>query len=404
MKTAIYLSILAAVVLVCSAFAHAQTKLLPDRPEQFTLKAKEDVEFSIDLKVDELCNVTSNALDEMPILLYMYDPSGKELVKDTWPSEGHLFVAEAAGRYRVIFRWQPEFSFEKAAEYNGRAVTVRYSNKFVMPKNAAQKATRTLNGYQAKIFDEPGDDTKSYLVIQKGGKIRGLMRESKAMTGGLYFADDPKEAGSKAALALYRTTPDKTGDGTPDIAVEYYTGGAHCCYEITFFELGDHVRSLPTIDTGNDRLTPVSRLPHGGLRYSAAEQAFCYWAINYASSPQPGMIWQFNKDDELVPRFDLMRKRAPSLAKIKNDAAAAKRKINLNPYTSPEDNFNDFEEPFWDEMLDLIYTGHEDLAWQYFDLVWPERKPGKEKFLSDFKEQLALTAYGDYKKMPKPTE
>ena len=93
-----------------------------------------------------------------------------------------------------------------------------------------------------------------------------------------------------------------------------------------------------------------------------------------------------------------MKKPAPTLAKLKRDAAATRSKLNLNPYTSPEDNFNDFEEPFWGEMLDLIYTGHEDLAWQYFEMVWPAKKPGKDKFLADFKEQLALTAYGERKR------
>jgi hypothetical protein len=31
-------------------------------------------------------------------------------------------------------------------------------------------------------------------------------------------------------------------------------------------------------------------------------------------------------------------------------------------------------------------------------MVWPAKKTGKDKFLADFKEQLALTAYGEWKK------
>ena len=54
----------------------------------------------------------------------------------------------------------------------------------------------------------------------------------------------------------------------------------------------------------------------------------------------------------------------------------------------------DFQEAFWSEMLDLIYTGHEPLAWQYFDMAWPAKKPGKEKFKADFKEALAESYYG----------
>lgn len=227
------------------------------------------------------------------------------------------------------------------------------------------------------------------------------MRAEKEITGGFYFSDDASHldgANAKQSAALMRTTTDKTGDGTPDIAVEYYSGGAHCCFEITFFELGRSIRQLPTIDTDNDRMTATGKKPDGGLRFQFSEQAFAYWNINFAQSPMPTVIYEFDKADKLVPRFDLMKKAAPTIAKLKRDAATMKAKINLNPYISPEDNFNDWEEPFWSDMLDLIYTGHEDLAWQYFDLVWPAKKQGKEKFLSDFKEQLALTAYGEWKK------
>jgi hypothetical protein len=44
-------------------------------------------------------------------------------------------------------------------------------------------------------------------------------------------------------------------------------------------------------------------------------------------------------------------------------------------------------------MLSLIYTDNEEWAWKFFDLVWPEKKPGKEKFLKDFKEKLLNNSY-----------
>jgi hypothetical protein len=72
-------------------------------------------------------------------------------------------------------------------------------------------------------------------------------------------------------------------------------------------------------------------------------------------------------------------------------AIMAALKISNDPYTEVG---MDFEEAFWGEMLDLIYSGNEPLAWQYLDLVWPPKKPGKDKFLADFKEQLADSYYG----------
>ena len=371
--------------------------LKPDVPAKFTINGKQAYEFMVDLRSDDVCNISTNATDEMPISLAVVLPSGEELVDEVYPAKGYVFVANMPGTYVVRFYVSNDLPDEMVTKFNGTQVTVRYSNKFTLPLKAKTVARRTINGYQAKIANETGDDSSTYFLIQKAGKLKAVMRTEKEFTDGYYFSDDPDRldgANAKASAALMRTTTDKTGDGTPDLAVEYYSGGAHCCFEITFFELGDQVRQLKTIETDNDRLTAISKNPGGGLRFRSTEQAFAYWNINFAQSPMPTVIYEFDKSDKFVARFDLMRKPAPSLMKLKRDAAAAKAKINLNPYTSPEDNFNDWEEPFWGYMLDLIYTGHEDQAWQYFELVWPSKKKGKEKFLADFKEQLAFSTYG----------
>lgn len=64
---------------------------------------------------------------------------------------------------------------------------------------------------------------------------------------------------------------------------------------------------------------------------------------------------------------------------------------------------------FWEPMLDLIYTGNEAKAWEFLDWVWPKGKPGKEAFLTDFKDQLLESAYGEifkwkYRKSAVPAE
>jgi hypothetical protein len=414
MKNSFWISILEALILSCGIFcaaAHGQTgtKLLVNQPQKFVIDPKRPVELLLDLKAEDLCNITTDATSDLPVLFDLIDPTNTALVKERGLSDGWMFVAEKSGTYRLIVQVQKEFQddAETAGKLNGKAITVQYSSKLNLQKNVVPKGIRNINGYQAKILDEPGDEGNTYFVIQKAGRTKAVMRGEKEITGGFYFSDDPSQlegANAKQSAAMMRTTADKTGDGTPDVAVEYYTGGAHCCFEITFFELGDHVRQLPTIDTDNDRMTAIARKAGGGLRFQFAEQAFAYWTINFAQSPMPIVIYEFNKSDEFVPRFDLMKKAAPPLAVLKRRATAAKAKINLNEYTSPEDNFNDFEEPFWDYMLDLIYTGHEDSAWQYFDLVWPAKKKGKEKFLADFKEQLAWSAYGEWKGMKKKGE
>lgn len=46
-------------------------------------------------------------------------------------------------------------------------------------------------------------------------------------------------------------------------------------------------------------------------------------------------------------------------------------------------------------MLDLIYGGHSQEAWQFLDDHWGSDEATENAFLSDFKRQLALSDYSD---------
>jgi hypothetical protein len=377
-------------------FGQTVTQLKPDTPVNFLLQPKQSREFAVALKSGDICDVHVKADERFYLEMDLRDPFGRQMLKGGDALQGYLFIADTAGTYKIIIQGNadPEHSSVAAS------ASIVFSNKLNLPKNAKTAATRVINGYNARIVDEAGDQGMSYFTVQKAGKTIAVMRAEKEMTGGFYFSDDPSQFTPRPSVALMRSTLDKTGDGTPDIAVEYYTGGAHCCFQITFFELGKTVRQLPTIDTNNDQLTAVGRKPGGGLRFELSEQAFAYWSIAFAGSPMPTVVYEFNKQDELVPRFDLMKKPAPSLASLSRKAARYRAKMDLKPFTSPDDNFNEME-PFWGDMLDLIYSGHEKLAWQFFDMVWPIKKPGKEKFLNDFKQQLSLSAYGTWQRRQK---
>lgn len=46
-----------------------------------------------------------------------------------------------------------------------------------------------------------------------------------------------------------------------------------------------------------------------------------------------------------------------------------------------------------DTMLDLLYTGHPDLAWEFVEMAWPPDIAGKDKFLSIFRTHLKESRY-----------
>ena len=115
------------------------------------------------------------------------------------------------------------------------------------------------------------------------------------------------------------------------------------------------------------------------------------------------MILEFEKN-HLVPSFERMKKPAPSLAIIRKKALFAASQLNNLPYVGSVDGFydagslfkedvKDFSSTFYSEMLDLIYSGNELLAWQFFDLTWPNNKAGKDIFLREFKKRLSESSY-----------
>jgi hypothetical protein len=387
----------AALILAALTVVDAQAELKPGIPGRFSLAAKQQKEFTFEAREGQLVDLRIDLKDYYQLEMTLKGPGGEKLVENADAFTGWIFVADESGTYRLTFKLDDNDDEDKSV---ARAFAVTFSNKLALPKTAVTKATRKIGGYDARIVEDPKEEGASYLLIKKGSELKGVMRRGKQITGGLFFSDDAEhvydDTEQKRANLLYRQTPDKTGDGNPDISVEYYSGGAHCCFDITFFELGDKVRQLETIGTDNDRLKALRKRPGGGLLFHWSEQVFAYWAIAFAFSPFPDVIYDF-RNGELTPRFDLMKKPAPAIAVLKRKAAAAKAKISLTPWVDPVESFNDFEEAFWGDMLDLIYTGHEDLAWQYLDWVWPANKPGKQKFAADFREQLAESAYGTRK-------
>ena len=309
----------------------------------------------------------------------MISPSGKSITEQFLADESLAFVTEEAGEYKITFELNdPE-------NKNDTEVTLKYSDSFRLSKTAKLKKLKKINGYDVKIYNVADDklDYGSYLLIEKAGKLKQFMKSDSLVGGGLEFAEDSDYVKS---ARLMKATPDKTGDGTPDIAVRYYSGGAHCCTSLHFFELGkEGVRAVNIIYGGDSDVIALKKNPQGGLVLQTGDSTFAYWMTSFAGSPIPTVLLTF-RDGQFRPDAKLMKKAAPSATLLKQKAAKAKKEFNLEPYEGSENG--DFLDAFWGEMLDLMYSGNEKSAWEYLDLVWDPRKEGKERFKADFLKQL----------------
>ncbi|MCC7308108.1 MAG: hypothetical protein IT173_11120 [Acidobacteria bacterium] len=383
-------------MLIFTAFLSAQTaeSLSPGKPIAISLSPGDGRSFRLAMKAGDYAEVKLVSDEDQNASYAFLDEAGKVLsYGDTASTNSAVFIAPKGGDYFFIVKIDKSED-DKA---DARKITLEYSNKFALPKGSKQKVVSTINGFKVRIMFVPGEDPEygdNVVLFEKGGALKGILRsDGNPGFTGFSFPDDPANAENAAQRkqgALIRGTADKTGDGIPDAMIDYYSGGAHCCFSTYFVNMGSTVDVVEVVNTDNATLAAIGRNPKGGLRFATNENAFAYWNISFAGSPMPDVILEF-KNGELRPNFDLMKKPAPSMTKLRAMARAAARKISNNPYTEVG---MDFEEAFWSEMLDLIYTGHEPLAWQYLDMVWPAKKPGKEKFKADFKEALAESYYG----------
>ncbi|HLM61130.1 MAG TPA: emp24/gp25L/p24 family protein [Pyrinomonadaceae bacterium] len=386
------LKILLNAVFVCAAFvtigfSHDVLKL--NLVKKFSLQPGDSKAFLLNLKKDDFAEIKWTSGDSGYIKYKIIAPSGRNLTDYAVAlDDSFIFIVPENGDYKI------EATRSKFEEETGaQEFSVEYKNKFALPKNSVIKASRKINGYDAKIYEIGGESDDAFLMIEKAGRLKYIAKGTKNV-GGLSFADTLEKGASKAensSASLFGATADKTGDGTPDLAVSYYSGGAHCCFSMYFYELGDEVKPIKALDTGDAGILAIGKSANGSLKLSSGDTAFAYWNTSFAGSPIPSVILDF-RDGEFQPNAKLMQKAAPPLAKLKQEAASFRAKMPLDAYTSYEAGA-DLGEAFWGRMLELIYSGHEDLAWQYFDWAWNPRKKGKENFRKDFEKQLASSEF-----------
>jgi len=387
-----------------ASFGRAQEKavnLKPNQPLTFALSPSGEKSFVLTMNEDDFAEINWLANDNLILSFQIYDSARKLWLTTNSSDEDSLsFVAPKASEYTLVI------TFENKSEITeSQNISLEYKNKFKLPAGSKPKDIRKINGYDVKIIIAPGMEAEyedSIVLIERNGKLKKIMKHGAGGVAGFSFADDITKAYSaqaKRVIPLIKSTLDKTGDGIPDVMINYFSGGTHCCSETYFINLGETVETVDSIGTGHTGMIVSGKNPKGGLLFETADNAYAYWLTYFANSPFPGVILEF-KNGKLQPNFELMKKPAPSLAVLKKRAFTDRQQLSLEPYYGENNESSilykedaNAQTVFWGVMLDLIYTGHEELAWQYLDLVWDTKKQGKKIFINDFKNRLANSQY-----------
>ncbi|MHB8383569.1 MAG: hypothetical protein ACYDC3_14675 [Candidatus Binataceae bacterium] len=248
-----------------------------------------------------------------------------------------------------------------------------------------------VHAYDVSIYRDEHGCGGAYFEIKRGYHLEYTSRPlcDAVLRVGAAAPDDPDERFLAPGHNL-------TGAGHPDLVVTGYTPNASCCLTFYMFELEPKFRSLGKIQLRND--DPASphfvRLRPGGEQIVLHDWTFAGWHTDFADSPAPLVILEYCDGGWRVAS-DLMREPAPSPEHLQSNANNTRVDAMAANYEDPFRAWPDARMPseLWAHMLNLIYTGHPDLAWKFADLAWPARIRGKNHFLAAFRAQLAQSPY-----------
>jgi hypothetical protein len=176
---------------------------------------------------------------------------------------------------------------------------------------------------------------------------------------------------------------DVTGRGVPDLVVEFPTGGSGGNSTTMLFELGDErsggFKVIGTLPTG----TFADMDGDGRPEFVAVEQSLAYrWSPN-AGSPRPLVILRY-RSDHFVPAADLMIR--PPMTEAEVSALVARSADEKIP---EEERFLTVLKT----VIDLIYHGQAEQAWQVLETAWPNGPRDKAKFGAELKAALAQSPW-----------
>jgi len=85
-----------------------------------------------------------------------------------------------------------------------------------------------------------------------------------------------------------------------------------------------------------------------------------------------------------------MKQPVPGLQTLTTKASEIKAAFASQTYDP--NNLISATSTLWGTMLDLIYNGNLNAAWELCDLSWPKEYAGEKGFLKEFQKQLQQSA------------
>ncbi len=176
------------------------------------------------------------------------------------------------------------------------------------------------------------------------------------------------------------TGTDITGEGHPDVIVERYTGGAHCCSSTVIYDLGPKMSKVLEAPESNCGGTLQDLDGDGVYEFVTCDDLFAYVYCCYAGSPAARVILQYD-GESYVPA-------SPSFPEAYEEDIARDREMAEG--ASPGENCewgNDTKCQMLPLVLDYLYSGEVDKAWSEFDRLYDY--PDAALFRSEIEQMVS---------------
>jgi len=249
------------------------------------------------------------------------------------------------------------------------------------PQGKKKKEEARFGNYVIRTYRGP--EMEGCLQILKSGTVIYSLVSEDFKIGNNFWHGAPIPVGT-----------DITGTGSPNVIVSEWSGGAHCCYTLHVFEIGDKFREIARIQADHGDGSNFEDLNHdGSYEFVGYDWAFAYWRTSFMSSPAPRIVLNY-REGRFRLALDLMRTAGPTQEKLAEMIELVRSDREWSPKTNSDcDQDCNVPVALWRDMLDLIYEGHSDMAWKLFDESWPKNLDGKPTFAKQFCGQLRKSRY-----------
>lgn len=160
------------------------------------------------------------------------------------------------------------------------------------------------------------------------------------------------------------TGSDITGDGTPDVIIKTYSGGAHCCFSTVVYSLGERLDKLLETQASNCG-GEFRDLDHDGIaEFITCDDRFAYTYCPFAASPVVTAVLAYHAGQGYVaasPQFpelyDTDIQQATALAEAAQPGALGEWDVTTKCAVLPL-------------VLAYLYSGQTEQAWSALERLY----------------------------------